>query len=190
MYAFMVVETDNAVQSLIARIFLESAGYPSVAAGINIAGELHYTYFTAAPAGEPQKFEAAIKAFSKFGPRGVKLAQEAAELAQVVLRDYPNPLQVPVAMRDTVRNALLHTLYTAAQDEDSSVVFSEPAYSTLVKPEHAVPTTMTDAPTAPVKMSERNPQGGGFDGSCQGADRWAHLNHDPGDEHHRPYFSA
>jgi hypothetical protein len=99
---------------------------------------------------------------------------------------------VPEEKFAVVRNALLHTLYTAASEEGATILTSEPNYSVLTS---AVPTSVTDVPTAPVK----NPAGGGFDGQCIGAKRYrseddvsrhnpepflvgSTANHDPGDE--------
>lgn len=178
MYAFIIIETENEIQARIARIFLEADGYPSIAATVEVLGERHSACFTAAPEGVPQQFERVIKEYALLGERGVKLAEQVCAEPMVKLLAMANPRQVPAELLDTVRNSLLHTLYTAAEEEDSKVVFCEPAYSS------AVQTHVTDAPTAPVK----NPDGGGFDGPCRGADRW--RDHDPGDEHPRPHFSA
>lgn len=181
MYSLVIIETDNEFQARIARIMLESAGYPSVAAIIEVQGERLYACFTSAPEGAPERYTQAINMYAEHGERGVEMAHHVA--AEMLAAGVVNSRQVPETLRNTVRNALLHTLYSAAQDENSTVVFSDPAYSTL-QPLAAVPEIVTDAPTAPVN----NPDGGGFDGQCRGADTLhAVVDHDPGDEHRRPY---
>jgi hypothetical protein len=173
-YAFTIIEAENEFQARIARIFLEADGYPSVAASVKVDERTAHACLTAAPEGAPEMFERAIKRFAAHGERGVEMARAIAANPLAKLAGAANPRQVPAPLRDAVRNALLHTLYTAAQEENSAVVFSDPAYSSL-----AVPTTVNDGPTAPVK----NPSGGGFDGECRGVDVLrAGVDHDPGDE--------
>lgn len=206
MYAFIIIETENEIQARIARIFLEAAGYPSIAATVEVVGERHSAYLVAAPADVPRSYEPVIRKYALLGEHGVELAEQSCAHPAVKLFCSTNPRQVSIGLRDTVRNSLLHTLYTAAEEEASKVVFCEPAYS-------SVPAHVVDAPTAPVTRplgeftavetpivtpdgrnigtefsAVRNSEGGGFDGQCRGADRW--HDHDSGDEHPRPHFSA
>jgi hypothetical protein len=166
MYAFVIIETETSFQARIARVMLEAAGYPTIAATLGVDGRDGHVAITAAPAEAPAQYARAINMYAEHGELGVEEAIRVAGRLPALAR--ANPHAVPVAMRDTVRNALLHTLYTAAAAEHVTVVHSEPSYSALPDPGSAVPAIVTDAPTAPV----HNPEGGGFDGECQGAERY------------------
>jgi hypothetical protein len=174
MYAYTIIETDTAVQARIARIFLEAAGYPTIAATVRVEGHEGHIAITSAPEGEPQRFEYVINLYARRGEAGVRYAAKVVEEPEARLLASRNTLAVPTELRDTVRNALLHTLYTAVEAEHATVVTSEPSYSTL---SNGVPEAVDDEDSATTKPVH-NPAGGGFDGECRGADQW------------RPHFAA
>lgn len=178
MYAFTIIETDTSYQARITRIMLEAAGYPTIAVSLKVEGRDAHCAITAAPTGAPEQFSLAVNMYAEYGERGVEHAVTVSELPSVKAQRALNPRAVPEALAGKIRNALLQTLFTSAEAEGVTVVTSEPNYSTLTTnhdpgDEDRVPTPVTDAPTAPVaSKAERNPAGGGFDGPCQGADRW------------------
>jgi hypothetical protein len=152
MYALTIIETDSYRQALITRTILESGGFPTVAAAITLPdGTLAHAAFTSAPDGYPAAIAPIVLGFDAMGDVGLDRAKGIAA------RSNPSARAVPLNQRDDVRNALLQTVYGVANSEGATVQ-SEPAASTLKEGHDS--------------GDEHNPEGGGFDGNCIGADKW------------------
>lgn len=159
MYAFTIIETDTPQQARIAQIMLETAGYPTISATLQTDDHTGHIAITAAPEDAPQEFARIINLYAEYENIGVEMALEAAKAVKVL--EEPNPRAVPPELFNEVRNALLHTLYTAASQEHVTVLDSMPVYSALTDhhdpgDEDRVPTYVADVPTAPVHTTEND----------------------------------
>lgn len=169
MYSLTIIETKTYRQALIARAILEGAGYPSVAGDFTVAvGDHAFAVFTSAPHGVEDLIEPLVQLYDAGGDRGLKRCQDVAQNAPKA------PGAVPTELREQVRNALLINILTAAGDEHMAVV-TEPALAASTNLTPVVDHDTGDEDTKPGRPVH-NPEGGGFDGECIGAndvaDKW------------------